>query len=231
VYVKSNRGWLLFARIPYQGGQFDEYLGLKQSHDNERKAERIKKALENAIHTGEFEREFAARFPHSKNLARFGAKVAIEPTLGEFAIETWLAEKVNLTQATRYDYNCQLRFQVLPHALAAIRLSDITDGDLNRFIGDLKSKSTRSGTPLPSRRINMVISRLRNIFATAQRRKLLAENPMLHVENLRETKTEVDPFELEEALRMIEAAQGWERPFVTLVVFTGMRPGEALALR
>ena len=54
---------------------------------------------------------------------------------------------------------------------------------------------------------------------------------MLHVENLREAKSEVDPFDLDEALRIIEAAEGWERAFLTVLLFTGMRPGEALALR
>ena len=111
-----------------------------------------------------------------------------------------------------------------------MRLSAINDGDVNRFIRDLQTKKTRSKKPLSNRRINMVISRLRNIFATAYRRKLVAENPMLHVENLREAKSEVDPFDLDQALRIIEAAQGWERPFVTVLWFMGMRPGEVLVL-
>lgn len=112
-----------------------------------------------------------------------------------------------------------------------MRLGAINDGHVNRFIRDLQAKQTRSKKPLSNRRINMVISRLRDIFATAYRRKLIAENPMLHVENLRETKSEVDPFDLDETLRIIVAARGWERALLTVLLFTGMRPGEALALR
>ena len=230
MFVKSNRGWLLIAHIPFRGEHFDEYVGLHDSRDNRRKAEKIKKALENAIRDGEFEREFAARFPDSKNLTRFASETRDEPTLGDFAKDTWLTEKVNLTPSTRYDYKCLLNFHIRPHALGATPLSEITDGDVNRFIGDLQPKQTRSKKPISARRINMVISRLRNIFATAHRRKLIAENPMLHVKNLREPKSEVDPFDLEEALKLVKAGAGWERSFLAVLLFTGMRPGEALAL-
>lgn len=54
---------------------------------------------------------------------------------------------------------------------------------------------------------------------------------MQHVENRRERKPEVDPFDLDEAQRIIESARGWERVFVTVLLYTGLRPGEALALK
>ena len=53
---------------------------------------------------------------------------------------------------------------------------------------------------------------------------------MPHVANLREPKPDVDPFDLDEGLRIIEAAEGWERAFLSVLLFTGMRPNEALAL-
>jgi integrase len=231
MFVKANRGWLLVAHIPLGGEFVSQPLHLRDTRDNRREAKRNCEALEDARRAGALEAEFAKRFPNSRHLARLGLRLKVEPTLGEFAIETWLPEKVNLTPATRYDYECQLRFHVLPHALGAMRLGEITDGDVSRFVGDLQSKQTRSRAPLSARRINMVISRLRTTFATAHRRKLVAENPMLHVENLREPKSEVDPFDLGEVLRLVDAGDGWERSFLTVLLFTGMRPGEALALR
>ena len=53
---------------------------------------------------------------------------------------------------------------------------------------------------------------------------------MEYVDRLREPKPDVDPLDLAEALRIIDAAKGWERAFLTVLLFTGMRPGEALAL-
>lgn len=229
MFLKSNRRWLLLAHIPFRGEHFDEYFGLQDSRDNRRKAKRVKRALEDAIQNGTFESEFRARFPESKNLALFEAKVKSEPTLGGFAQE-WLNEKTNLTDSTRYDYNSTLKFHILPHSIASMRLSEIDDGGVSRFIGDLQSKQTRSNEPLSARRINMVISRLRSIFATAHWRKIIADNPMHHVKNLREARHDAEPFDLDEAGRIIEAAEGWERAFVTTLLYTGMRPGEALAL-
>jgi integrase len=229
MFVKSNHGWLLIGHIPLAGEHVSEYLGLKNTRDNRREGNRIKKELENALRAGDIEIEFARRFPNSKHLARLGLKSS-EPSIGEFAL-AWLGEKVKLTASTRDDYESLLSVHLLPHPLANMQTAAIHDGDVSRFIGTLREKQTRSQTALSERRINMVIARLRSIFATAYRRKLVVNDPMRHVENLREKKHDADPFDLDEAQRIIEAGEGWERPFVTTLLFTGMRPGEALALR
>jgi integrase len=228
MFVKSNNGWLALAHIPIGGEHTSEFLHLRDTRDNRRIAKRLKREIEAKIRAGTF--DYADRFPNSKNLARLGLKAVAAPTLGEFA-RAWLEEKVKLTPASRYDYNSQLKVHLLAHPLAAMRVAETNDGNINRFIADLSAKEKRVGVPLSARRINMVIARLRSIFKTALRRKLISEDPMAHVENLRERKPEADPFDLQEARRIIEAAQGWERAFVTVLLFTGIRPGEALALR
>jgi integrase len=48
---------------------------------------------------------------------------------------------------------------------------------------------------------------------------------------LREPKAGVDRFELEEAARLINAAAGQDRAIITVLIFCGLRPNEALALR
>jgi hypothetical protein len=45
----------------------------------------------------------------------------------------------------------------------------------------------------------MIIARLRTVFATAGRRKLIADDPMKYVDNLSEPKPDVDPLTLKEA--------------------------------
>ena len=76
----------------------------------------------------------------------------------------------------------------------------------------------------------MMIARLRTIFATAKRRKLIAEDPMIFIKNLREHKGDVDSFTLEEAERLIKSAAGQDRTLITILIFCGLRPNEALAL-
>ena len=72
MFVTKNRGWLLLAEIPFRGEQFDQYLHLKDTRDNRRAAERLKREIQNAILAGTFEKEFARRFPNSPHLARLG---------------------------------------------------------------------------------------------------------------------------------------------------------------
>ena len=57
-------------------------------------------------------------------------------------------------------------------------LAEVNDGDISRLIKDISERKSRRGKPLSPRRINMVIARLRTIFATAHRRKLIADDPM-----------------------------------------------------
>ena len=151
-------------------------------------------------------------------------------TLGAFA-DAWLQERTpHLTKAVHYDYTLLLKTHLLGRGLAEKALAEVNDGDIALLIKELSEHETRHKKPLSPRRINMVIARLRTIFATAHRRKLIADDPMQHVANLREPKPDVDPFDLSEALSVITAAYGWERAFLSVLLFTGMRPNEALAL-
>jgi integrase len=84
--------------------------------------------------------------------------------------------------------------------------------------------------PDPSPNFSLIAC-LRTIFAAAKRRKLVADDPMQYVRNLRQPKRDVDPFDLSEALALVDASEGWERALVCTLIFTGMRPNEALALR
>jgi integrase len=98
------------------------------------------------------------------------------------------------------------------------------------LIGALQEQFDNDSRRPGTRTINMVIARLRTIFAAAKRRRLIADDPMQYVRNLRQPKPDVDPFDLSEARALVEAAEGWERSFIAVLVFTGMRPNEALAL-
>ncbi len=222
----SKRGWLAI-RFRHRGTLCEEYLGLPDNRDNRREAQRKLAAVRAEIRAGRF--DYASHFPNSARLARLGLPPRADQTLGDFAL-AWLEEHCALSPATLYDYRLLLRTHVLPHPIAQKPLAAMDDGDIQRLIAQIAEKQTTRG-PLSARRVNMVIARLRSIFATARRRKLIPDNPMLYVRNLREAKPEVDPFELAEARRIIEAAQGWERAFVSVLIFTGMRPNEALALK
>jgi integrase len=108
-----------------------------------------------------------------------------------------------LTVATAYDYDRLIKALLLPSPLAQKRIDEVNDGDINRFVGELMKRQGLGGRLIGPRRINMIVAQLRTMFATAKRRKLIPEDPMVFVQNLREPKAEVDPFTLEEAERLI----------------------------
>ena len=207
--------------------------------ETRRIAARILKEIEGELVAGRF--DYAARFPGSPRLAHFdlarqSAASTCEDqkptrlTLGEFA-KAWLEERrTTLSVATAYDYDRLLKALLLPASLAQKRLEAIDEGDLSRFLGELMKRKGLNGQPIGPRRINLMIARLRTIFSTAIRRKLVAEDPMVFIKNLREPKGDVDPFTFEEAARLIKTATGQDRALVTLLIFCGLRPNEALAL-
>ncbi len=229
--LESDRGRLLIS-FQYRGRRCREYLGLTDNRENRRVAARTLKQVELELAAGKL--DYGTRFPESRSLARLGtagAEKAERPTLGEFA-KLWLEERrAGITPATLYDYERLLKTYILPSKLADMRIDAIDDGDVKRFVVEVQEKRTRKGAPVKPRRINMALARLRTIFATAKRRKLVTEDPMAYVDNLREPKSEVDPLTLEETQRLLAVATGQNRAIFTVLIFAGLRPNEALALR
>jgi len=239
-WLETNHGRLLVG-FRFRGERCREYLGLDDNRDNRRSAAKIAKDIELELAAGKF--DYAARFPESPKLPHFGLTpppgpaIAEEnhkpeaPTLGEFA-ESWLDERRTvLTLATAYDYDRLIKALLLPAPIAQRPIGQIDDGDINRFLGELMKRKGLNGPLIGPRRINMMIARLRTIFSIAKRRKLIGEDPMVFVKNLREPKSQVDPFTLEEAERLIDTATGQERAIVAVLIFCGLRPNEAFALR
>jgi len=238
-WLDSNRGRLLIG-FQFRGERCRAYLGLDDNRENRRTAARTLKEVEGELASGKF--DYAARFPESRRLAHFGLtpqpvawtleqQKAAVPTLGEFA-QAWLEElRTRITMATAYDYGRLISALLLPAPVAQKPLNEIDDGEINRFLGELMKRKGLNGQQIGPRRINMMIARLRTIFSIAKRRKLIAEDPMPYIKNLREPKGDVDPFTLEEAERIIDRATGQDRTLLAVLIFCGLRPNEALALR
>jgi integrase len=140
----------------------------------------------------------------------------------EFALN-WLEElRPTIAPSTAYSYERLLKAYILPSGFASKDIDKIDDGDIKRFVNELLV------TNLGSRSINIVTARLRTIFSTAKIRRLRADNPMDYVRNLRKKKPEIDPFTMDEVQSLLGAAQNSERSLVTVLIFAGLRPGDAL---
>jgi len=222
--IEGDHGRLLVT-FQYRGQRCREYIGLKDNRDNRRAAARIAREIELQIAAGKF--DYQARFSESHNLDRFGLAKASDDRVvfRDFALQ-WLDElKPTVAKSTAYGYGRLLEAYILKSSFAEKKIDEIHDGDIKRLIAQLQERG------LGPRSINIVVARLRTLFSTARIRKLRADNPVDYVRNLRETKPEIDPFTLDEVQALLRAARLSERTFFTILLFAGLRPGEALALR
>jgi len=89
--LESDHGRLL---ITFQdlGKRCREYLGLKDTREHRRAAQRLLREIELDLATGQL--DYGAKFPQSRNLERFGLErqSAVVPTLGEFGWQ-WIQER------------------------------------------------------------------------------------------------------------------------------------------
>ncbi len=146
-------------------------------------------------------------------------------TLSEF-VERWLEDAAQRVRPKTLDwYGATLRRWVLP-GLGDLRLRDITPLHIYRLYQGLLARGV-SGTSV--RRVHAC---LRVAFRQAVRWSMLPADPTARVKPPAEKRREVHVLTPEEARRFLEAARedrAW--PLWWLLLETGLRPSEALALR
>jgi integrase len=79
----------------------------------------------------------------------------------------------------------------------------------------------------------MFVQRIKAIFESAIEDGVVTKNPAVRIKNPKPIKRPEtgEPFTELEISRLLEASKGEDRNFVALLVGTGLRPGEVLALR
>lgn len=221
-YVRRDKGWLSIG-FRYRGRKCVEYLHLEDTPSNVTEAERRARVVTKKMARGEF--DYEKEFPDSPNLTKLGLRRANVPTFKEFA-EQWASEHATtITPETMAVYRAALA-HALAAPFAACPLDQIHDGDIKKLIGDLRDRNE-----VGAGYINKIRDTINMVFKLAKRRRLVPENPVDFVDKLRTHKENCDPFTLEEALKLIELAPGWQKNIYTVLIFAGLRPNEALALR
>ncbi|WP_230012637.1 tyrosine-type recombinase/integrase [Pseudomonas chlororaphis] len=164
---------------------------------------------------------YAELFPNSKyTLDRK------TPTFGEFA-QVWLNSRV-IVDSTRDNYKSVLNRFWMP-AFAAKRIDVITSADIRKAVAAIEWES-------PGVRRN-ACDKLSSVMQAAVLDGYIARNPCLSVSKVKLAKRQVDPFERDEAERIIadlyQHLQGATRIYAAyfeFAFFTGLRPGEQRAL-
>lgn len=142
-------------------------------------------------------------------------------------LDRWLtaAAKPRLGASSYSDYERLLRYYVRPE-LGATPLQKLTALDIQKVYAGMQARNLSPRTVQYTHRV------LRNALEQAVKWRLLIHNPAQHVELPKQERREMHFMTDGESRRFLTAARTSPHyAFFTLMLSTGLRPSEALALR
>jgi len=246
---------LLFIDFRYSGTRCREQTALTDTAANRKKVQKVLDRLEAEIAAGTF--EYRRFFPGSKNSDKFDApeptasasqvSQAVAGTLGktmgqvtaglpgtpklcEF-VETWYSEKeVEWRRSHKYNIRSDLDGQIIPR-WGEWEVGRITKADILAYRADLAKVQARGKTTmLSNRRINRLVNLLRQVINEAADR-FDFRTPFQNIKQLKIKRTDVNPFTLDEVMKILTTIRPDFRSYYTMRFFTGMRTGEADGLK
>ena len=150
-------------------------------------------------------------------------------TLKEWA-SIWTKDYLIDTKPRTADsYRSVVENHLIPN-LGAVKLTDLTFQMIQSFINDL-SKGSRARQPLSAKTIKNIHGVLHACLQQALKMGLIDKNPAYGVKLPRREKPELFTFSEEQTKSFIQACQTNKfGPLYLVILFTGMREGEALGL-
>lgn len=145
--------------------------------------------------------------------------------LGPF-LRGWLetAVKPRVRETTFKSYQQQIRVHILPR-LGNVRLSNLTPAEIQKAYNDM-------GEEVSPRTIRYVHSVLKNALDQAVKWKKVTQNPAEYVDLPRQQRKEIRVLSTIEVKRFLQEANSSRfYVFFSLLVSTGIRPGEARGLK
>ena len=144
--------------------------------------------------------------------------------MAEWFIDNYAKNK--LKPITAYNYEKQIKNNLLPE-LGNIKLKDFTPAKITAFF------KTRTYQPATCRKVYVI---LQSVFARAVEQGFIKETPctkaviLPKAETPKEKKPFLDENQAKDLLKMVEDNTQFNR-IIKVLLFTGMRSGECLALR
>ncbi|ELY2855242.1 site-specific integrase [Cronobacter dublinensis] len=230
----ENHGGKLRIWFLYKGVRVRENLGVPDSPKNRKKAGELRNAICYAIKTGTF--DYAAQFPDSHNLARFGEA---KPNI-DFATLTdkWLSLKqIDVCKNTYVRYKAAIK-NVMPYIGARTLIASINQEFLLSLRKELlvgfqhpKHWHTEPVKGRTASTVNYYLRVVNGALEFAKNNGYLPSNPMQNLVPLKRAKSDPDPLTKDEFERLIACCDNRQlKNLWSLAVFTGMRHGELCAL-
>lgn len=142
-------------------------------------------------------------------------------TFAEVA-ENYMTERPHLKPSTKRGYSEILKNYLIP-AFGSVSVDQISEEMIAKFQADISAVVSPTRT-------NNIMGPMRYILKACHRRKLIAENPSINVQPLREEPPTIDPLTVEELEKVLAAMKPHQRPLFTCLAWTGARPDELFAL-
>ena len=241
VRVRPETG-TLYLDFFYRGVRCREQTALEDTAANRRQVEALMRRIEREIKHGLF--DYAATFPDSPRALRFAMDASHEPgkaessalppeanplpSFSDFA-ELWYSEKQPEWRVSHQRGVREILDSYLLPRFGESKVDAVTRPDVLAFRAELVNHKGRRGKLGPAR-VNKILCFCRQILNEAADR--FEFSPAFRgVKSLKQKRTEVDPFSLEEVELIRTTIRADYRDYVTVRFYTGMRSGEINGLR
>ena len=249
--VRAHVNGKLFFDFRYRGVRCREYTALPDTPGNRRRMQRALDRIEAEITLGTF--DYAKTFPGSKRAEQFerfkpeGPAETARPT-GEPAdpaplsepsgsnaplfqefIDEWMGEKEVEWKRSYQKKQIDIVNLYLRPEFGKRRVSDITRADLLKYRAAL-AKDTHGTKPLSGARVNQIMNLLKQVLDEAADRFDFI-TPFVRIKPVKEGRSKVDPFSLDEVRLFLREVDPYWRPYFTVRFFTGMRTSEIDGLK
>jgi integrase len=237
---------LLFFDFRFEGRRCRELTLLKDTPVNRKRLEKALAKIEADIAAGTF--DYEAAFPGSKRSgsAPAGTTTSVAGSTGpaqssadsvgagtplfKDACEQWMRErKVEWRRSHLQIQQATIDKHLLP-AFGEKRVGAITKSDVLAFRASLAELDGHAGAKLSNRRINGILTPLRQILEDAADRHGF-NNPLTNLKPLKIRKSDVEPFSLDQVQQILTTVRADYRSYFETRFFTGMRTGEAHGLK
>jgi integrase len=146
-------------------------------------------------------------------------------TFGQWHDRWWpTIETSDRAPSTIAGYESSLRIQVLPY-LRDVPIKDLRKIHLQEWLGRLRAAGYSGST------IHIAKTAAGMVLTSAVDSGIIAANPMTGLRVAKGTSKTRQALTAEQVELLADAVGQWWRPFVLVLAYCGLRPGEAIALR
>ena len=154
----------------------------------------------------------------------------LDPEMAKVTFEDWArrwwptVENSERAPSTISGYESSLRIQVLPY-LGGRRLRTFRRIDMEEWLGQLRTTGYANSTIHSARTVAGMV------FTSALNARIIASNPLTGIRVPTGTSRTRNALSVEQVEALAVTVDQWWRPYVLVLAYCGLRPGEAAALR